>query len=228
MARARRAGVHLHTGDPGVKARTPVWGARDAAGSGVIDLDVPRRPAPALRRAAKCSWCGEPNAVTGSKPKRCKRCAKLERTIAAAERYLAAKGLRPLGESIDSGSSAEEQQRRTAAKACTTLNNVRRKPSKKKPSVVGAPPPAPHPSDGRGSGRRSEIASKGKSRGGKKPVRNMKNSELTEDRWLLSAVRLRIRDEQKQGFDRTASGQARIARFREIERELVRRVAIRD
>ncbi|MGX6512519.1 hypothetical protein [Rhodococcus sp. SJ-2] len=97
--------------------------------------------------------------------------------------------------------------------------------SEKKPNVSGAVSRSPHPAGERGSGRRRASAPKKKQKDGKVPVRSMKNSELTEGRRLLSAVRLRIRDEQKQGFDRTASGQARIARFREIERELVRRVA---
>ncbi|WP_139282030.1 hypothetical protein [Rhodococcus zopfii] len=42
----------------------------------------------------------------------------------------------------------------------------------------------------------------------------------------LASVRLRIRDEQKQGFDRTAAGHTRLTKLRAMERELEDRLAL--
>ncbi|MGW0023862.1 hypothetical protein [Rhodococcus sp. NPDC003383] len=49
----------------------------------------------------------------------------------------------------------------------------------------------------------------------------------TDDRRLLAAVQLRIRDQQKQGYDRTESSRARLAELREMERRLQHRIANR-
>lgn len=225
MVRARRSGVHLHTGAPASKARTPVWGARDIKDA-VADPIAPRKNA-SRTRPTKCSWCGAPNAVVGSDPKRCKRCAKHERTIATAEKYLASNGLRPLGGSVRSESPEEERHRTAAAKARTTLNNVRRQPTKKEAGKSTEKSRASQP----GTKRASAVSVTTGAASRKKPKRRTKRSgnaeipEPADDRRLLASVQLRIRDEQKQSYDQTVSGRARLAKLREMERRLQNRLA---
>lgn len=227
MVRARRAGVHLHTGAPASKARTPVWGARDIK-SAVVDPDAPRKSAPRAR-PAKCSWCGSPNARAGSNPKRCKRCVRHESTIATAEKYLASKGLRPLSGSFASDSPEEEQHRRAAAKARTALNNVRRQPSKKKSGKTPEKSCSSQPD----AKRTAKVPATTGVTPKKKPKRKTKTTgnaaipDPTDDRRILASVQLRIRDEKKQGYDQTSSGRARLAELREMERRLQRRLANR-
>ncbi|USC13003.1 hypothetical protein [Rhodococcus sp. 11-3] len=204
-----------------------MWGVRDIK-SAVVDPDAPRKSAPRAR-PAKCSWCGSPNAVTGSDPKRCKRCVKHERTIVTAEKYLASKGLRPLSGSFASDSPEEEQHRRSAAKARTALNNVRRQPSKKKSGKSAEKSRSSQPE----AMRTAKVPATTGTTPKKKPTRKTKTTgnavipDPTDDRRLLASVQLRVRDEKKQGYDQTASGRARLAELREMERRLQRRLANR-
>lgn len=100
MARGR---VRLHTGNPS-GAYTPPWGGRDVKGSNPEFTQA--RPAKKPRTSA-CQWCGSTSKVDASSPRRCKRCTNLEKIIAEATRYLALRGLRPLGGSLAADSAAE-------------------------------------------------------------------------------------------------------------------------
>lgn len=128
MVRTRTT-VALNAGSPPRRMMLPPGGARDVKGVALPQFAAARRRPP----AKQCEWCGSESKVSTEKPLRCRRCRRLEETVAVARKFLTSNGLRSLGSSTESDSAEEEQHRTNAHQAQRTLNRVKKIPTKPRP-----------------------------------------------------------------------------------------------
>ncbi|MBU4615246.1 hypothetical protein IM877_10895 [Rhodococcus sp. GG48] len=208
--------MFLHTGNPVSKTRTPLGGGRDVKGAGIPDVEPRPTPKKSGTSASKqrkagstCTWCGNA-AKTPAKgtAARCGRCKGLDKTIAAAARYIGKNGLRPLGASLESDSEEERYYRETAAVAQRVLNAVKKKPSQKR-SGARKPPASPPATPAS-----IKSTKKPKSKKSTTPILPEPDpNDLNAINRKLAELRIRIEEQRRRGATDTGAGRARLEKL---------------